>query len=44
VRTPDALVFKAAVPNLTRTHARSFGHGDEVWLSWEPDAAVRLTR
>jgi putrescine transport system ATP-binding protein len=44
VRTPDGLVFKAAVPNLTRTHARSFGHGDEVWLSWEPDAAVRLTR
>jgi putrescine transport system ATP-binding protein len=44
VRTPDGLMLKAAVPNLTRTHARSFAHGDEVWLSWEPDAAVRLTR
>jgi putrescine transport system ATP-binding protein len=44
VRTTDGLVLKAAVPNLTRVRARPFGHGDEVWLSWDPEAAVPLTR
>jgi hypothetical protein len=24
--------------------ARPFSHGDQVWLSWEPEAAVSLTR
>jgi putrescine transport system ATP-binding protein len=44
VRTVDGLVLKAAVPNITRVRARPFSHGDRVWLSWEPDAAVSLTR
>jgi putrescine transport system ATP-binding protein len=40
----DGVVLKATVPNLTRVRARPIGHGDAVWLSWEPDAAVLLTR
>jgi putrescine transport system ATP-binding protein len=44
VRTTDGRSLKAAVPNLTRGRARPYDHGDAVWLSWEPDAAVLLTR
>jgi putrescine transport system ATP-binding protein len=44
VRTADGLVLKAAVPNVTRVRARPFSHGDQVWLCWEPEAAVSLTR
>jgi putrescine transport system ATP-binding protein len=44
IRTADGLILRAAVPNLTRVRVRPIGHGDDVWLSWEPDAAVVLTR
>jgi putrescine transport system ATP-binding protein len=43
VRLDDGAVMKAAVANVARTGGRAFAAGDEVWLSWPPDAAVILT-
>jgi hypothetical protein len=35
--------MKAAVANVTRTGDPAFSAGDEVWLSWPPEAGVVLT-
>jgi putrescine transport system ATP-binding protein len=43
VRLDDGAVFKAAVANVARTGGQAFSAGDEVWLSWPPEAAVVLT-
>jgi putrescine transport system ATP-binding protein len=43
VRLNDGAVMKAAVANVTRTGDPAFSAGDEVWLSWPPEAAVVLT-
>jgi len=37
-------VVKAAVVNTGGGAQRPAGFGDEVWLSWPPDAAIVLTR
>ena len=37
-------VVKAAVVNTGGGAQRAAGFGDEVWLSWPPDAAIVLTR
>ena len=44
VRTWDGVVLKAAVANLTRAHAEPIDAGEPVWLSWDADAGVLLTR
>jgi putrescine transport system ATP-binding protein len=43
VRLNDGAVMKAAVANVTRTGDPVFSAGDEVWLSWPPEASVVLT-
>jgi putrescine transport system ATP-binding protein len=43
VRLRDGVVVKAAVANVARTRGVAFGAGDEVWLSWPPEAGVVLT-
>ncbi len=43
VRLDDGAVMKAAVANVARTSGQAFSAGDEVWLSWPPEAAVVLT-
>jgi putrescine transport system ATP-binding protein len=43
VRLDDAAVVKAAVANVVRTSGGAFSTGDEVWLSWPPEAGVLLT-
>jgi putrescine transport system ATP-binding protein len=42
VRLADGAVMKAAVANVARTGGRTFSAGDDVWLSWPPEAAVVL--
>jgi putrescine transport system ATP-binding protein len=43
VRLDDGAIVKAAVANVGRTSGQAFSAGDEVWLSWPPEAAVALT-
>jgi len=44
VRLDGGEVLKVAVANVAaRTSGQTFNTGDEVWLSWPPDAAVVLT-
>jgi putrescine transport system ATP-binding protein len=43
VRLDDGVVVKAAVANVARTGGRALSAGDDVWLSWPPEAAVVLT-
>jgi putrescine transport system ATP-binding protein len=43
VRLSDGAVVKATVANVVRTSGQAFSAGDEVWLSWPPEAAVVLT-
>jgi hypothetical protein len=38
------LVMKAALANLRRKLEDSIGSGDQVWLTWSPDALVVLTQ
>jgi putrescine transport system ATP-binding protein len=44
VAVAPGLVLKVALPNLARRSDRPIQRGDEVWLSFAPDAAVVLTR
>jgi putrescine transport system ATP-binding protein len=44
VRLDDGAIVKAAVANVARTNRPAFSAGDEVRLSWPPEAAVVLTR
>jgi putrescine transport system ATP-binding protein len=43
VRLNDGTVVKAAVANVARIRGGAFSTGDEVWLSWPPEAGVVLT-
>jgi putrescine transport system ATP-binding protein len=43
VRLNDGAVMKAAVANVARSGSPAFSAGDEVWLSWPPEAGVVLT-
>jgi putrescine transport system ATP-binding protein len=43
VRLDDGVVVRAAVANVARATGQAFSVGDEVWLSWPPEAAVVLT-
>jgi putrescine transport system ATP-binding protein len=43
VRLDDGAVVKVAVANVARARGQAFSAGDEVRLSWPPDAAVMLT-
>ncbi len=43
VRLADGAVMKAAVANVARSGGGAFSAGDEVWLSWPPEAGVVLT-
>jgi putrescine transport system ATP-binding protein len=43
VRLNDGAVMKTAVANVARARGRAFSAGDEVWLSWPPEAGVVLT-
>jgi putrescine transport system ATP-binding protein len=43
VRLDDGVVVKAAVANVARTSGPAFSAGDDVRLSWPPEAAVVLT-
>jgi putrescine transport system ATP-binding protein len=43
VRLNDGTVVKAAIANVGRTSRQVFSTGNEVWLSWPPEAAVVLT-
>jgi putrescine transport system ATP-binding protein len=36
--------MKAAAPNMTRLVERPFGFDERVWLSWDPEAGIVLTR
>jgi putrescine transport system ATP-binding protein len=42
VRLNDGAVVKAAVANVARTRGPALGAGDEVWVSWPPEAGVVL--
>jgi putrescine transport system ATP-binding protein len=42
VRLDDGAVVKVAVANVARTCEPTLRTQDEVWLSWQPDAAVLL--
>src|SRR5262245_27175024 len=44
VRLASGLMMKATAANLTRMIERPIRPGDEVWLSWPPEAAIVLTR
>jgi putrescine transport system ATP-binding protein len=44
IRLDTGVVMKAAVANVTRMVERPVGLDARVWLSWEPEAAVVLTR
>jgi hypothetical protein len=37
------VVVRATVANVARATGQAFSAGDEVWLSWPPEAAVVLT-
>jgi len=37
-------MMTASVANASRLADRSIDWADQVWLSWEPDAAVVLTQ
>jgi putrescine transport system ATP-binding protein len=43
VRLNDGALLKAAVANVARTRGPTFSAGDEVWLSWPPEAGAVLT-
>jgi putrescine transport system ATP-binding protein len=43
VRLGTGMVMTASVANASRLADRSAEWGDQVWLSWEPEAAVVLT-
>ncbi|MBO0753848.1 MAG: TOBE domain-containing protein, partial [Bradyrhizobiaceae bacterium] len=42
VRLDDGAVLSATVANVDRDRRAAFSAGDEVWISWPPDAAVVL--
>jgi putrescine transport system ATP-binding protein len=42
VRLNDGAVVMATVANVARNREAAFSTGDEVWISWPPDAAVVL--
>ena len=44
VRLDNGFVMKAAAPNMTRLVERPFGFDERVWLSWDPEAGIVLTR
>jgi putrescine transport system ATP-binding protein len=44
VRLDTGFVMKAAVANVTRMVERPIGSNARVWLTWDPEAAVVLTR
>ena len=44
VRLDGGQVMKAAVANATRSIERRIGRGDQVWLTWTPDAGIVLTQ
>jgi putrescine transport system ATP-binding protein len=44
VRLDTGFVMKAAVANVTRMVERPVGLDTRVWLTWDPEAAVVLTR
>jgi putrescine transport system ATP-binding protein len=44
VRLENGVLLMAAKPNLTRPMERPISWDDKVYLSWEPDAGVVLTR
>jgi putrescine transport system ATP-binding protein len=44
VRVGEGLVIKATLANLRRKLEQPIGSGDQVWLTWSPDALVVLTQ
>jgi putrescine transport system ATP-binding protein len=44
VRLDTGFIMKAAVANVTRMVERPVGSDARVWLTWDPEAAVVLTR
>jgi putrescine transport system ATP-binding protein len=44
VRVGEALLMKVALANLRRKLDEPIGSGDQVWLSWSPEALVVLTQ
>jgi putrescine transport system ATP-binding protein len=44
VRVGEGFVIKAALANLRRKLEQPIGSGDQVWLTWSPDALVVLTQ
>jgi putrescine transport system ATP-binding protein len=44
IRLADGFSFKVTQPNLRRLVERPIDWDDRVWLSWQPDAGVVLTR
>ncbi|NRG19932.1 ABC transporter ATP-binding protein [Rhizobiales bacterium] len=43
-RVAEDLILKSTVANITRTVERPISWDDKVWLSWDEDAGVILTR
>jgi putrescine transport system ATP-binding protein len=44
LRIRDGAPVKAAVANVGQIAREAFGFGDQVWLSWLPEAAIMLSR
>jgi putrescine transport system ATP-binding protein len=44
IKTEDGSIMSASRANASRRADRAIVWGDEVWLSWTPDAGVVLTK